>query len=111
MKSKPRKKPSPCNPEHILSDPLLNKGTAFTVEERDHLKLNGLIPYHVSTLEEQVQRRNQNFKAQKTYLTKHLFLSALHNRNEVLFYRLVSEHITEMLPYIYTPTVGDVSLH
>ena len=111
MKSKPRKKTSPCNPEHILSDPLLNKGTAFTHEERDHLKLNGLIPYHVSTLEEQVQRRYQNFKAQTTDLTKHLFLSALYNRNEVLFYKLVSEHITEMLPYIYTPTVGDVSLH
>ena len=110
MKSKPPK-PS-CTLEHILSDPLLNKGTAFTHEERDHLKLNGLIPYHVSTIEEQVQRRYQNFKAQTTDLTKHLFLSALHNRNEVLFYKLVSEHITEMLPYIYTtPTVGDVSLH
>jgi malate dehydrogenase (oxaloacetate-decarboxylating) len=110
MKSKPKKKTF-CNPEHILSDPLLNKGTAFTKEERDHLQLNGLIPYHVSTLEEQVNRRYQNFKAQTTDLTKHLFLSALHNRNEVLFYKLVSEHITEMLPYIYTPTVGDVSLH
>ncbi len=115
MKSKPRqkpnKKPRPCKPEHILSDPLLNKGTAFTHAERDHLNLNGLIPYHVSTLEEQVQRRYQNFKAQTTDLTRHLFLSALYNRNEVLFYKLVSEHITEMLPYIYTPTVGDVSLH
>jgi malate dehydrogenase (oxaloacetate-decarboxylating) len=106
-----RKKGPVCNPEHILSDPLLNKGTAFTSKERDLLKLNGLLPYHISTLEEQVQRRYQNFKAQTTELTKHLFLSALHNRNEVLFYRLVSEHITEMLPYIYTPTVGDVSLH
>jgi malate dehydrogenase (oxaloacetate-decarboxylating) len=115
MKSKPRQKPHkkirPCKPEHILTDPLLNKGTAFTHKERDHLKLNGLIPYHVSTLEEQVQRRYQNFKAQTTDLTRHLFLSALYNRNEVLFYKLVSEHITEMLPYIYTPTVGDVSLH
>ncbi|HEY5235446.1 MAG TPA: oxaloacetate-decarboxylating malate dehydrogenase, partial [Rhabdochlamydiaceae bacterium] len=111
MKSKSRKKTHPCKSEHILSDPLLNKGTAFTHEERDHFQLNGLIPYHVSTLEEQVQRRYQNFKAQTTDLTKHLFLSALYNRNEVLFYKLVSEHITEMLPYIYTPTVGDVSLH
>jgi malate dehydrogenase (oxaloacetate-decarboxylating) len=111
MKSKRRKKTFPCTPEHILSDPLFNKGTAFTAEERDRLQLDGLIPYHISTLEEQVQRRYQNFKAQTSDLTKHLFLSALHNRNEVLFYRLVSEHITEMLPYIYTPTVGDVSLH
>lgn len=110
MKAK-RKKALPCIPEHILSDPLLNKGTAFTAEERDQLNLHGLLPYHVSTLEEQVQRRYQNFKAQTTDLTRHLFLSALHNRNEVLFYRLVSEHISEMLPYIYTPTVGDVSLH
>jgi len=101
----------PCKPEHILSDPLLNKGTAFTKSERDRLKLSGLIPYHVSTLEQQVQRRYQNFKAQTTDLAKHLFLSSIHNRNEVLFYKLVSEHITEMLPYIYTPTVGDVSLH
>lgn len=106
-----RKKTHRCFPEHILSDPLLNKGTAFTNEERDQLKLHGLLPYHVSTLEEQVHRRYQNFKAQTSDLTRHLFLSALHNRNEVLFYRLVSEHITEMLPYIYTPTVGDVSLH
>lgn len=107
----PRKKTTSCSPEHILSDPLLNKGTAFTYEERDRLKLSGLLPYHVSTLEQQVERRYQNFKAQTTDLTKHLFLSALHNRNEVLFYCLVSKHITEMLPYIYTPTVGDVSLH
>lgn len=111
MKPKPKKKIRPCKPEHILSDPLLNKGTAFTYEERNKLKLNGLIPYHVSTLEHQVQRRYQNFKAQTTDLAKHLFLSALYNRNEVLFFKLVSEHITEMLPYIYTPTVGDVSLH
>jgi len=111
MKPKRLKKTQPCKPEHILRDSLLNKGTAFTLEERDRLNLTGLLPYHVSTLEEQVHRRYQNFKAQTSDLTKHLFLSALHNRNEVLFYSLVSEHITEMLPYIYTPTVGDVSLH
>ncbi len=97
--------------QELLCNPLLNKGTAFTQEERDRFKLNGRLPYHVSTLEEQVQRRYQNFKAQTTDLAKHLFLSALHNRNEVLFYRLVVDHVTEMLPYIYTPTVGDVSLH
>lgn len=111
MKPRRSKKASACKPQHILRDSLLNKGTAFTSEERDRLSLHGLLPYHVSTLEEQVHRRYQNFKAQTSDLTKHLFLSALHNRNEILFYRLVSEHITEMLPYIYTPTVGDVSLH
>jgi malate dehydrogenase (oxaloacetate-decarboxylating) len=111
MKAKLRKKVSSLTPEQILTDPLLNKGTAFTFKERDLLKLNGLLPYNVSTLEEQVQRRYQNFKTQTSDLTKHLYLSALHNRNEVLFYSLVSQHITEMLPFIYTPTVGDVSLH
>lgn len=111
MTNKTRKKQFRCNPEHILCDPLTNKGTAFTEKEREELKLNGLLPYHVSTIEQQVQRRYHNFKAQSSDLSKYLFLSALHNRNEILFYRLVSEHITEMLPYIYTPTVGDVSLH
>jgi malate dehydrogenase (oxaloacetate-decarboxylating) len=99
------------SPENLLRNPLCNKGTAFTDEERTRYNLHGLIPYHVSTLEEQVQRRYHNFKAQPSDLARHLFLTAIQSRNEVLFYRLVSEHITEMLPYIYTPTVGDVSLH
>src|SRR5574342_444304 len=94
-------------PWMILSDPLRNKGTAFTEKERDRYKLHGRLPYHVSTLDEQVKRRYSNFKAQASDLAKHLFLSALHHRNEVLFYKLASLHITEMLPYIYTPTVGD----
>lgn len=98
-------------PWMILSDPFRNKGTAFSEKERDQYKLHGRLPCHVSTLQEQVQRRYSNFKAQTTDLAKHLFLSALHQRNEVLFYKLVSEHVSEMLPYIYTPTVGDYSVH
>lgn len=98
------------SPEHILNTPLINKGTAFTQKERDELKLNGHLPYQISTIEQQAQRRYQNFLQQPTQLAKFIFLSALQNRNEILFYRLVSEHIAEMLPYIYTPTVGDVSL-
>src|SRR3990167_390261 len=98
-------------PWMILSDPLQNKGTAFTDKERDQYQLHGRLPFHVSTLDEQVQRRYSNFKAQTTDLARHLFLAALNHRNEVLFYKLVSEHISEMLPYIYTPTVGDFSLH
>ncbi len=98
-------------PWMILSDPFRNKGTAFTDKERDQYKLHGRLPYHVSTLDEQMQRRYSNFKAQTSDLAKHLFLSALHHRNEVLFYKLASLHITEMLPYIYTPTVGDYSVH
>ncbi|MBS0604205.1 MAG: NAD-dependent malic enzyme [Verrucomicrobia bacterium] len=98
-------------PAEILDNPLFNKGTAFTKEERDSLHLHGLLPFHVSTLEEQVQRRYENFKERRDDLSKYIFLSSLQNRNEILFYRLVYEHIAEMLPLIYTPTVGDVSLH
>jgi malate dehydrogenase (oxaloacetate-decarboxylating) len=104
------KMPLDLSPEQILNAPLLNKGSAFTQEEREELGLIGLLPYHVSTIEEQVQRRYQNFLSQPNELHKFVFLSSLQNRNEILFYRLVSEYVTEMLPYIYTPTVGDVSL-
>lgn len=97
-------------PEHILNTPLYNKGSAFTHEERKELGLQGLLPYHVSTIEAQSQRRYKNFLTHSSQLSKFTFLSALQNRNEVLFYHLVSHHVTEMLPYIYTPTVGDVSI-
>ncbi len=98
-------------PEEILNHPLYNKGTGFTKEERDALGLHGLIPFHVSTIAEQVQRRYENFKERKDDLARYIFLSSLQNRNEILFYRLVHEHVSEMLPLIYTPTVGDVSMH
>lgn len=97
-------------PSEILDNPLINKGTAFTEEERDSLGLHGLLPYHVSTMEEQVVRRYANFMERPSQIAKYTFLSSLQNRNEILFYRLVLEHISEMLPLIYTPTVGDVSL-
>src|SRR5579862_313332 len=97
-------------PEQILNDPLLNKGTAFTDQEREALGLHGLLPCHVSTMEEQLERRYQNFKEKPSSLEKYTYLSSLQNRNEILFYRLVYEHVSEMLPLIYTPTVGDVSL-
>lgn len=96
--------------EKLLNHPIYNKGTAFTVEERDMFNLHGLLPFHVSTLEEQVIRRYQNFLAQKDQLSKYTFLSSLQDCNEVLFYRLVLNHISEMLPFIYTPTIGEVSL-
>jgi malate dehydrogenase (oxaloacetate-decarboxylating) len=95
---------------HTLNDPLHNKGLAFTQPERDALGLNGWLPYSVLTLEEQLQQRYKNFKAQPNDLAKYIFLSSLQNQNEVLFYRLVHEHIAEMLPLIYTPNIGDVSL-
>ncbi len=98
-------------PKDILHDPILNKGTAFTREERKELGLEGLLPYHTSTIEDQVKRRYANFVAQHDSIAKHKFLTSLQDRNEVLFYRLLSEHPEEMMPYIYTPTVGDASLH
>ncbi len=98
-------------PRQILNDPLINKGTAFTQKERDELGLHGFLPCHVATLEEQIVRRYQTFQQKSTQLAKYSFLHSLQNRNEVLFYRLVYEHLSEMVPLIYTPTIGDVSLH
>lgn len=99
------------DPKDILHDPLLNKGTGFSEEERRDLGIQGLIPFHCSTMEEQMKRRYENFKNKKTDIDKYVFLTQLQDRNETLFYKLVSEHPEEMLPYIYTPTVGDASLN
>lgn len=94
----------------LLRTPLLNKGTAFTFEERSALGLHGLLPPHISTIEEQVKRRYDNFSTKTKGINKHLVLKHLQDRNEILFYRLALEHCEEVLPYIYTPTVGDASL-
>jgi len=91
---------------HLLQDPLLNKGTAFTEEERDRLKLRGLLPPHVSTQEQQLARVLDNFRRKPSDLEKYINLRALHDRNETLFYRLLIEHPDEMTPIVYTPTVG-----
>ncbi len=99
------------DPFDIFHDPLLNKGTGFTEEERTELGLHGLIPFHVSSIEEQVKRRYANFKGKENDISRYKFLSTLQDRNETLFYRLCSEYPDEMLPYIYTPTVGDASLN
>lgn len=96
--------------KELLFDPRWNKGTAFTKEEREKFGLIGLLPPHISTIEEQTKRRYENFKQKPTPLEKYEFLVNLQNRNEVLFYRLVLEHVQEMLPFVYTPTVGDASL-
>jgi malate dehydrogenase (oxaloacetate-decarboxylating) len=90
----------------VLRDPLLNKDTAFTSEERAGLGLDGLLPSAVTTLEEQVPRAYRQYRAQPSDLEKNVYLTALHDRNEVLFYRLLSEHLREMLPVVYDPTVG-----
>lgn len=90
----------------VLADPRLNRGTAFTEDERQALDLVGLLPPHVLTIEQQSSRAHAQFRAQPDDLAKHVNLTALQDRNEVLFYRLVGEHLDEMLPIVYTPTVG-----
>ena len=90
----------------LLRDPTLNKGTAFTDAEREILGLRGLLPPHVSTPEEQVARVLENFRRLQTGLAKYIMLEALQDRNEALFYRVILESPDEMMPIIYTPTVG-----
>ena len=90
----------------VLEDPLTNKGTAFSEEERSELGLRGLLPAVVETLEQQEHRRYQAYREQPTDVARHINLRALQDTNEMLFYRLVSDHIEEMLPILYTPTVG-----
>ncbi|WP_273753295.1 NAD-dependent malic enzyme [Alkalicoccobacillus gibsonii] len=90
----------------LLMNPSLNKGVAFTEDERKELELEGLLPPTVLTIKEQSDRAYEQFLAQPTNLRKNVVLSDLANRNRVLFYHLFSEHIAEMLPIVYTPTVG-----
>jgi malate dehydrogenase (oxaloacetate-decarboxylating) len=91
---------------NVLRDPLLNRGTAFTSEERAALGLDGLVPPGISTLEEQAERSYEQYGAQPTDLAKNEFLAALHDRNETLYYKLLEEHLTEMLPVVYDPVVA-----
>jgi len=91
----------------LLRLPLLNKGTAFTEEERRALGLLGLLPPHVNTLEEQKERVYRRYRLQTSPLEKHIYLRNLQDRNEVLFYALLVDHLEEMLPILYTPTVGE----
>jgi malate dehydrogenase (oxaloacetate-decarboxylating)(NADP+) len=90
----------------ILHDPIRNKGTAFTEAERDALKLRGLLPPRVHTMAEQELRVLGNIRSKPTDLERYLYLIALQDRNENLFYRVVMNHLDEMMPLIYTPTVG-----
>src|ERR1051326_1048225 len=89
-----------------LEMPMLNKGSAFPEDERRELGLLGLLPFHVSSIEQQLERAYANYRAKQSDLERYVFLTALQDRNETLFYRLVLKHITEMMPIIYTPTVG-----
>jgi malate dehydrogenase (oxaloacetate-decarboxylating) len=90
----------------VLRSPMLNQGTAFTYAEREALGLTGLLPDGVSTIERQLSRVYAQYLRQPDDLAKYIFLGHVRDRNEVLFYRMLTEHIEEMLPIVYTPTVG-----
>lgn len=91
----------------LLLEPLTNKGTGFTRAERDALGLHGLLPPNVSSMTEQLARAYENNRAHPTPLAKYVHLATLQDRNEVLFFRLLQEHIEEFMPVVYTPTVGE----
>lgn len=90
----------------LLRDPIVNKGTAFSLQERDEFALHGLIPTTVETLEQQVIRCLDAYSAKENPLEKHIYLRALQDRNEVLFYRFIIDNLVDILPIIYTPVVG-----
>lgn len=94
----------------MLRDPVLNKDAAFTEEEREILGLRGLLPARVQTMEEQVLRVLENFRKKPTDIEKYIFMIGLQNRSRTLFYRVVLDYIEEMMPIIYTPTVGQACL-
>jgi malate dehydrogenase (oxaloacetate-decarboxylating) len=91
----------------LLETPLLNKGSAFSEEERSHFNLTGLLPPRFETIDEQVERAYMQYSSFETNLNKHIYLRAIHDNNETLFFKLVQANLAEMMPIIYTPTVGD----
>lgn len=91
----------------LLELPLLNKGSAFTADERKNFNLHGLIPHVTETIEEQSQRSYQQYCAFNDAINKHIYLRNIQDTNETLFYHLIENHLTEMMPIIYTPTVGE----
>jgi len=91
----------------VLDDPILNRGVAFTPEEREALGLTGRLPSAVLSLEEQAKRAYQQLRLQPTDLAKNVYLEELHDRNEILYYKLLADHLVELLPIAYDPTVGE----
>lgn len=91
----------------LLNNPFINKGSAFNRRERDELNLLGILPPHISTIEEQLYRNYENFQALPDNIEKFSYLESLHDRNETLFYRFLYDHIEETIPIVYTPTVGE----
>src|SRR6516162_647396 len=97
---------TPAEPA-VLNDPLRNRGAAFTPAEREQLGLTGRLPSAVLTLDQQAQRAHQQMQAQPSDLAKNVYLEQLHERNEVLYYKLLADHLAELLPIVYDPTVGE----
>ena len=91
----------------LIEKPLLNKGSAFSAEERTRFNLTGLLPTRYETIEEQVERAYRQYKSFDVDLNKHIYLRAIQDKNETLFFKLLQTHLEEMMPIIYTPTVGD----
>lgn len=91
----------------LLQNPSTNKATAFDRESRDHLRLRGMVPYRVSTLEEQATAAIGQIRAHAVPLQQYIGMASLHDRNEVLFYRVLVDNIAELMPVVYTPTVGE----
>jgi len=91
----------------LLNDPFLNKGTAFTEEERDALGIRGLLPPRVIDLHTQIDRVMENIRKKPNDLERYIFLTLLEDRNKTLFYKVITEHMNELMPIIYTPTVGE----
>lgn len=91
---------------NLIRDPFLNKGMAFTEQERQDFGLHGLLPSHVATLDEQVSRSYNAFQQKATDLERYIYLRDLQNSNETVFYKLLNQYITEVMPIVYTPTVG-----
>jgi malate dehydrogenase (oxaloacetate-decarboxylating) len=96
--------------QQLITDPLLNKGSNFSIEERASLGLTGLLPHGVSSMQELVARGLENYRRKPDDLERYLYLLGLLNRNETLFYKLLAENLTEMLPIVYTPTVGQACM-
>ncbi len=96
---------------HLLSVPAWNKGTAFTEEERSRFGLHGLLPPYAETLDEQVARAYTSYLVYEKEMNRHIYLRQLQDNNEVLFYRLLADHIEEMTPIVYTPTVAEACRH
>jgi malate dehydrogenase (oxaloacetate-decarboxylating) len=98
--------PGPAIPD-VLEDPIRDKGTAFTESERDALGLTGRLPPAVLTLDQQAQRAYQQMRRQGSDLAKNVYMEQLHDRNEVLYYRVLADHLAELLPVVYDPVIGD----